>query len=192
MSLIEKKLTKQWAEEVINEESNLILAIIHDLQEKGKSIAEELGIKEYEGMERLFEEHDKGNDPFDKLEGKADRDGNVMILKNCPMSKLLNDMMVDGKLPQFYQRIVDKYKEIYKTKGAILHPFCIVHQVIRATVGEHIKVGGKKLKVYQIACRSMSSGKVVYATEGMNRVEMDKDEVDRKIESKACMYLLKS
>ncbi len=192
MSLIEKRLTKRWAEEVINEENNLVLAIIHDLQEKGKEIAEELGIKEYESMDWLFEDHEKGNDPFDKLEGKADRDGNVMVLKNCPMAKLLNDMTVEGRLPDFYQRIVDKYKEIYKTKGAILHPFCIVHQVIRATVGEHIKVGGKRLKVYQIACRSMSSGKIVYASEGMNRVDMKKDEIDAKIEGKACMYLLKS
>jgi len=192
MSLLEKKLTKKWAQELINEDSRLILAIIHDLQEKGKAIADELGIKDYDSIEVLFMEHEAGKDPFDKLEGQADREENVLILKNCPMTKLLGEVAVDGKLPDFYQRIVDKYKEIYKTKGAILHPFCIVHQVIRSIVGDHIKVGGKNLKVYQIACRSMASGKIVYATEGMNRVDMTQDEIDKKIAGKACMYLIKS
>lgn len=189
--MLEKKLTKKWADEVINEDNKLILAIIHDLQEKAKSIADELGIKDYDSIQQLFEEHEKGKDPFDKLEGQADRDGNLLVLKNCPMTKMLGEVMVDGKLPEFYQKIVDKYKEIYKTKGAILHPFCIVHQVIRATVGERIKVGGKQLKVYQVACRSMSSGKIVYATEGMNRVELSKEDIDKKIEGKACMYIIK-
>jgi len=191
MSLLENKLNKKWAEQVINEENKLILAIIHDLQQKGREIAGELGERDYESLELLFEEHEKGKDPFDKLEGKAERDGNVMVLKNCPMAKLLSEVMVDGKLPEFYQMIVDKYKKVYKTKGAILHPFCIVHQVIRSVVGEHIKVGGNKLKVYQIACRSMTSGKIVYATEGMSRVSMSEEEIDKKIEGKACMYLVK-
>jgi len=191
MSLLEKKLTKKWADEVISADNQLILAIIHDLQETAKSIADELGIKDYESIEVLFEEHEKGKDPFVKLEGQADREGNLMVLKNCPMTKILNDVMVDGKLPGHYQKIVDKYKDIYKTKGAILHPFCIVHQVIRAAIGEHIKINSKKLTVYQVACRSMSSGKIVYATEGMNRVTMDKADIDKKLEGKACMYIIK-
>ena len=86
---------------------------------------------------------------------------------------------------------MDKYLEIYKTKGAILHPFCIVHQVIRATVGEHMKIKGKHMKVYQVACRSMSSGKIVYATEGTGRTELDKGQIDKKIDGKACMYIIK-
>jgi len=191
MSLLEKRLTKKWADEVITENNRLVIAIIHDLQEMGKQIAAELELKDYEGMELFFEEHDKGKSPFDALEGKADREGNLLVLKECPMTKMLSAVMVDGKLPLFYQKIVDKYLEIYKTKGAILHPFCIVHQVIRATVGEHIKVKGKPVKVYQVACRSMTSGKIVYATEGTSRVEMEKKDIDKKIDKKACMYLIK-
>jgi len=191
MSLLEKRLTKKWADELLTEENRLILAIIHDLQENGKQIAAELGLKSYEDFDHFLDEHDRGYSPFDVLEGKAERDGSVFVLKECPMTRMLKAVMVDGKLPAFYQQIVDKYLEVYKTKGAILHPFCIVHQVIRATVGEHVKVGGKSLRVYQIACRSMTSGKVVYATEGTSRIEDDKDEIDRKISGKACMYLIK-
>jgi ASC-1-like (ASCH) protein len=192
MSLLEKRLTKKWADEVITENNRLVIAIIHDLQEMGKQITAELELKDYEKLEWFLDEHDHGNSPFDSLEGKADREGSLFVLKDCPMTKLLNAVMVNGKLPEFYQKIVDKYLEIYKTKGAILHPFCIVHQVIRATVGEHIKINGKPLKVYQVACRSMSSGKIVYATEGTSRVEMEKPEIDKKIDKKACMYLIKA
>jgi len=191
MPLLENKLTKKWADEIINEDNKLILAIIHDLQQKAKEIADELGLEELEDIGWLFTEFDEGKSPFNKLEGQAERDENLIILKQCPMSKLLSEVSVDGKLPDYYKTIVDKYIQIYKNKGAILHPFCIVHQVIRAHVGDHIKVGGKNLKVYQVACRSMTSGKVVYANEGMSKVDMTKEEVDAKLEGKACMYLLK-
>ncbi len=191
MSLLEKRLTKKWADETITANNRLVIAIIHDLQEMGRQIAAELGLKDYESLERFLEEHDRGRSPFDALEGKADREGTLFVLKGCPMTNLLNSVTVDGRLPEFYKKIVDKYLEIYKTKGAILHPFCIVHQVIRATVGEHIKINDKPVKVYQVACRSMTSGKVVYATEGTGRAGMERPEIDKKIEGKACMYLIK-
>ena len=191
MSLLEKKLTKKWADEIIREDKRLISAIIYDLQEMGKEIAGELDIKDYESFEEFIKEHMAGKSPFDALEGKADNDENLFVLNQCPMTKMLESVMVDGKLPDFFQKIVDKYTEIHKGKGAILHPFCIVHQVIRATVGDYIKVKGKPMKVYQVACRSMSSGKVVFATEGMSRTEMGEDAVRKKIEGKACMYILK-
>jgi len=191
MALLDKKLTKEWAQEVINEDNKLLLAIIHDLQQKAKEIAGELGIEEVEELGWLFQEIDEGKSPFNKLEGSTERDGNVVVLKQCPMTRLLKEVSVDGKLPDFYQAIVEKYVQIYKNKGAILHPFCIVHQVIRAHVGEHIKVGGRMLSVYQVACRSMSSGKIVYANEGMSKVDMTKEEVDAKLDGNACMYLIK-
>lgn len=191
MSRIEKKLTKEWADEIIREDKRLISAIIYDLQEMGKAIAAELNIKDYESFEMFLLDHESGMSPFNALEGKADCEDNLFVLNHCPMAKMLESVMVDGKLPDFYQRIVDKYTEIHKGKGAILHPFCIVHQVIRATVCDHIKVKGKPLKVYQVACRSMSSGKVVFAMEGTTRTEMDQDAIRMKIGGKACMYILK-
>ena len=191
MSLLEKKLTKEWADEVIREEKRLISAIIYDLQEMGKAIAAELELKDYESIEKFFEEHDQDKSPFDVLEGQSEREGDLIVLNQCPMTKLLKEVSNGGQLPDFYSKIVEKYKEIHKSKGAILHPFCIVHQVIRATVGDHVKVQGKKMRVYQVACRSMTTGNVVFAEEGMMRVNMGEDEVKRKISGKACMYLLK-
>ena len=75
MSLLEKKLTKKWADDVITDNNRLIIAIIHDLQEVGKGIAEELELKDYEGIEQFLDEHDHGKSPLDVLEGKADARG---------------------------------------------------------------------------------------------------------------------
>ena len=192
MSLLEERLTKAWAQELMSDEKRLISAIIHDLQEKGSEIAAELKLRDYGSLEEFQVEYDKGKSPFCILEGKADRKGDVYVLKGCPMAQRVESMKGEqGKLPKFYLKIGDKYKDIYKTKGAILHPFCIVHQVIREMVGQKIKVGGKPVKVYQVACRALKSGKTAYASEGMDRIGLDKDGVDKMIDGKACMYLAK-
>ncbi len=191
MSYLEKQLTKEWAKQVIPEKSRLISAIIFDLQEKGREIAEEIDGKEYKSLEDFLREHASGNTSFARLEGKSTIEGEIVVLHKCPLIKLLSSLQgPDGKLPEHFREVEKKYKEIYKNKGAILHPFCIVHQVIRSVIGEHTTVGGKSVAIYQIACRSVS-GRVVYANEGMSRIKFSKEEVDERIDSQACMYLLK-
>ncbi len=192
MSLLEKRLTKEWAQEVMSDEKRLMSAIIYDLVEMGEKIASELKIGKYETLEEFLAQQDSGRSPFDILEGKADRKSNVYVLPRCPMAKLVESLRdEDGNLPDFYIKICKKYKEMHKTKGAILHPFCIVHQVIRAHIGEKTKVRGNPVKVCQVACRSLSSGEVAYASEGMDRIGLDKEDVDRMIHGNACMYLVK-
>lgn len=192
MSLLEEKLTKEWALKVIPPERRMFGAILYDLQEMGMRLAKELNLKDYASFEDFLKEHEKGKSALAALEGLSDVEGNVFILKNCPMGRLLNALKgPDGKLPKYYLEVVDKYKALFKSKGAIIHPFCIVHQVIRAQIGENIKAGGKAMLVYQISCRSLTSGKIVYAEEGTNRAGLSREEIDRKIDGKACMYLVK-
>ncbi len=191
MSYLEKKLTGEWAKQVIPEKSRLISAIIFDLQEKGREIAVEIDGKDYKSLSDFLKEHALGNTSFVRLEGKSTIEGEIVVLHDCPLLKLLSSLQgPDGKLPAHFRKVEEKYKDIYKNKGAILHPFCIVHQVIRSVIGEHTRVGGKAVAVYQIACRSVS-GRVVYANEGMSRINFSKEEVDEKIDGQACMYLLK-
>ena len=192
MSLLEQKLTKEWALKVIPPEKKMFGAILFDLQEMGKRLAKELDLKDYESFEQFLKEHEKGESALAKLEGLSDAEGHVFVLKNCPMGKLLNSLKgPDGKLPKYYLEVVDKYKALFKSRGAIIHPFCIVHQVIRAQIGEGMKAGGNAMLVYQVSCRSLTSGKTVYAEEGTSRTGLSKEEIDRKIDGKACMYLVK-
>ncbi|MHB8173428.1 MAG: hypothetical protein ACYDFU_03055 [Nitrospirota bacterium] len=191
MSYLEKKLTKEWAKQVIPEKNRLISAIIFDLQEKGREIAVEIDGKDYKSLEDFLREHASGNTSFVRLEGRSTIEGEIVVLHACPLLKLLESLKgPDGKLPEYFRNVEEKYKDIYKNKGAILHPFCIVHQVIRSVIGEHTKVNGKAVAIYQIACRSVS-GKVVYANEGMSKIKLSKEDVDERIDGQACMYLLK-
>ena len=191
MSHLEKKLTKEWAKQVIPEKSRLMSAIIFDLQEKGREIAVEISGKDYKNLDDFLKEHASGKTSLVELEGKSTIEGEIVVLHNCPLLKLLGSLQgPDGKLPEHFRNIEEKYKEIYKNKGAILHPFCIVHQVIRSVIGEHTRVNGKPVAIYQIACRSVS-GRVVYANEGMSRIKLSKEDVDQRIDGQACMYLLK-
>lgn len=191
MSLLEKKLTKDWALKVIPPEKKMFGAILHDLQNMANIIMKEMDLKGYTSPQEFIDAHDRGGSPLEALEGSSARDGHVFVLKKCPMGKLVESLKEDGKLPKYYLEVVKKYVELYKSKGAIIHPFCIVHQVIREQVGESIKVNGGRMLVYQVACRSLASGKVVYATEGTSRVDMTQEAIDKKIDGNACMYLVK-
>jgi len=191
MSILEKKLTKDWALKVIPPEKKMFGAILHDLQEMAKLIITEMDLKGYKNPQEFIDAHDSGRSPLEALEGSSTRDDRVFILKKCPMGKLVESLKEDGKLPKYYLEVVQKYIALYKSKGAIIHPFCIVHQVIREQVGESIKVNGGRMLVYQVACRSLASGKVVYATEGTSRVDMTLEEIGKKIDGNACMYLVK-
>ncbi len=191
MSLLEKKLTKDWALKVIPPEKKMFGAILHDLQAMANLIIKEMDLKSYKSTQEFIDAHDRGGSPLEALEGSSLRDGNVFVLKKCPMGKLVESLKEDGKLPKYYLEVVQKYVALYKSKGAIIHPFCIVHQVIREQVGESIKVNGGRMLVYQVACRSLASGKVVYATEGTSRVSMTQEEIDKKIDGNACMYHVK-
>ena len=191
MSILEKMLTKDWALKVIPPEKKMFGAILHDLQDMAKLIMKEMDLKGYKSPQEFIDAHDRGGSPLEALEGSSARDGNIFILKKCPMSRLVESLKEDGKLPKYYLEVVKKYVELYKTKGAIIHPFCIVHQVLREQVGENIRVNGGRMLVYQVACRSLASGKVVYATEGTSRVNISQEEIDKKIDGNACMYLVK-
>jgi len=188
MALLTSKLTKQWADEVLHEEVGLLLAVINDLHNKGIELGKEFSGKEYGNIDEFYQDHDSGRSPLCELEGKSARYGKIFLLKSCPMMDLLEASSMNGKLPAHFEKIVDKWKGIYTRKGAVLHPYCIVHQVIRATIGDRIAVGKKKLNIVQIACRSTKSGVVAFAEEGLLRYNLSRDEVARDIEGHACMY----
>ena len=188
MALLKKKLTKEWADEVLHEDVKLLLAVIHDLHHKGKELGKGFEGKTYGDLAEFYKDHDGGNSPLCQLEGKSERAGNLFLLKSCPMMDLLEASSEGGQLPAHFDMIVEKWKNLYKKQGAVLHPYCIVHQVIRTTVGEAIVAGGKKLRVVQIACRSTKSGVVACADEGLNRYNLSREDVAKRIAGHACMY----
>jgi hypothetical protein len=191
MPLLAKRLTKDWATEVLNPNRKMISAILFDLTEIGKKIANELEIKDYESLDNFLEDHKKGQSPLHRLEGGSHIDGEIALLKNCPMSSLLKVFEADGRLPENFREVTEKYKFHYKKKEGVLHPFCIVHQIIRSHIAENVRINNKRTQILQIACASSTGDRIVYSTEGASRCGMNKEEIDKKVEGNACLYMIK-
>ncbi|MBU2222319.1 MAG: hypothetical protein KJ722_06835, partial [Candidatus Omnitrophica bacterium] len=143
------------------------------LEEKGRQLAQNI-------------------ESLEELEGEVEVEGELCVLKQCPMVSVLNavkkanaELTGEENLPDFYPQIVKDYIENHPEEGAILHPLCIVHQRIRKAFGE--KHG---FEIQQIACRSGSTGKVVYSKKGLEKAKMNEEEVSKAIGQGACLYEL--
>ncbi len=191
MPLLARRLTKDWATEVLNPSRKMISAILFDLTEIGKKIANELEMKDYESLDNFLEDHKNGKSPLHMLEGGSHIDGEIAQLKNCPMASLLKVFEAEGKLPEHFHEVTEKYKFYYKKKEGVLHPFCIVHQTIRSQIAEHVRINNKRTQILQIACRNTTGDRTVYSTEGASRSGMNKEEIDRKVRGNACLYMIK-
>ncbi|MFQ6056108.1 MAG: hypothetical protein ACE5J3_09025 [Methanosarcinales archaeon] len=130
---------------------------------------------------------------LEELEGKSIKDGNLRILKECPMMPVLaiikkENLAETGKeeLPVFYGEIVKKYIEHHPDEAAVLHPLCIVHQAMRDIIGSQ-----KGHLTRQVACRSCDTGKVVFAKNGLSLANLTEEQAKDKIEGYACMYIQK-
>jgi len=163
------------------------------LKELGRQIAEELYTEQYKSLEEFYEAYDKGKDPMQDLEGKGMRKGDLVILEDCPVAGL-RDPAIDlfkqaGRFPPEWEAIVDEYKQVFKN-DAILHPLCIVHQRIREELAKKIPKGKSFVHATEVACRSMSTGKVVYSDWGIQLSGETKEEIEKLIDNKACIYFI--
>ncbi|MBI2848705.1 MAG: hypothetical protein HYX88_01040 [Chloroflexi bacterium] len=139
------------------------------------------------------EEEAKNVDSLQELEGEAIEDGEIRILKECPMVPILDMVRKENlvrtgreELPMFYQDIVERFIEQNPGEGAILHPICIVHQAMRDIIGSE-----KGALTRQIACRSTSSGKVVVSRNGLSIANLTEHQARDAIDGYACMYIIR-
>lgn len=88
-------------------------------------------------------------------------------------------------LPGFYPEIVKEYIDKHPGEGSILHPLCIVHQIIRRTFG---RLNG--MEIQQIACQSATTGNVVYSKNGLEKSGLTEEEAKELLNEYACLYLL--
>jgi len=163
------------------------------LKELGRKIAEELYTQQYRSLDEFYEAYDKGADPMQTLEGKGSRKGDLIILDDCPVAGL-HDPAIElfkeaGKFPPEWEAIVDEYKQVFKN-DAILHPLCIVHQRIREELAKKIPKGKSFVHATEVACRSMSTGKVVYSEWGLQLSGESREQIEKLIDKKACIYFI--
>jgi hypothetical protein len=174
------------------DERTPVETIVANLFAKGAELAGAVAGQRYGSYEEFAGKHAAGSSELVELEGPSDlRADDIVILKGCPMSAEMKKLGVNGTPPLFYRRIVDDYMEQNPGANAILHPGCIAHQVARQLIVKHIDVGGRHdLNYYQLACRNMSSGEVVYDDGGLAAIGMTKDKAAQLIAGCACLYVM--
>lgn len=153
-----------------------------DLLESGKSVGEITKILEEKGFE-LGEQIESIED----LEGDVIHEGDLRILPECPMAPLLSGIKESnsGELPASFKSVTESYKKSNPNSAGILHPLCIVHQLIRKTYGM-----SNDEFFEQVSCRSTSSGEIVTSEAGLVMSGLSENEAKDMVKDKACMYFV--
>ncbi len=168
--------------------------IVDDLFMKGVELSQEITPKSYSSWEEFVAKHSGGQSELVELEGVSDiGSDNVVILRGCPMAAEMKKLEVEGKSPAHFATISHAYKEQNPGSNAILHPGCIAHQVGRQLTIKEIAIAGKQsLNFYQLACRSLATGKIVYDENGLKACGMSHEKAQQLIEGFACLFALVS
>jgi hypothetical protein len=141
---------------------------------------------------------ENATNPITMIEARATHQGDFVFgLKNCPFGpSIKNYMEVFEKLPEGYadftaefnktSNITDQYRV---GEGAGVSPFCSVHQPMRSAFAERIRIGGKKIRIFQLGCKS-GSGKKGFAEKWIKESGVSRDVVDKILDNHMCCYSL--
>ncbi len=126
-------------------------------------------------------------DTLAELEGESTRQGDLWILHTCPMTQAVDEIKArhGGQFPAHFKDVMEAFKAKYPGRGAILHPLCILHQVVRTTYGA---AQGKYFE--EIACRSIDTGEIAVAQDGLVMSGLSEEEAKAMVEGAACLYYL--
>ncbi len=139
---------------------------------------------------------ENATNPITIIEGKATHAGDqVFGLKLCPFGpSIKNYTKVFEKLPEGFadftaefnkpSNITDQYRV---GEGAGVSPFCAVHQPMRSAIAEKITIGGKKIRVIQLGCKS-GAGKKGFAEKWLAESGVSRDVVDKILDTNMCCY----
>lgn len=162
------------------------------------STAEKINEVNYETFDDYLAGIENATNPIAMIEGKSSHQGEYIFgLANCPFGpSIKNYTSVFEKLPDGYadftaefnkpSRVTDMYRV---GEGAGVSPFCSVHQPMRSAVAEKITIDGKKIKIYQLGCKS-GAGKKGFAEKWISETGVNQDVVDKVLDNHMCCYYL--
>lgn len=163
------------------------------------SAGEKINEINYETFDDFLAALDDGTNPTTTVEGKSSYQGDFIFgLAKCPFEQSIkNYTTIYGKLPDEYAEFTDEFNktsrvtDMYRVgEGGGVSPFCAVHQPMRSSVGERITIGGKKIHIYQLGCKS-GAGKKGFADKWIEETGANKDVVDKVLDNHMCCYFLK-
>jgi hypothetical protein len=161
--------------------------------------AEKIHQMDYPTFEDYLAAVENASNPITMIEGRSTHHGDFAFgLKNCPFGpSIKNYTQVFEKLPEGFgdftaefnktSNITDQYRV---GEGAGVSPFCSVHQPMRSAFAEKITIGGRKIKIYQLGCKS-GSGKKGFAEKWVKESGVSREVIDRILDNHMCCYYLK-
>jgi hypothetical protein len=154
---------------------------------------------DYATFEEYLAAIENASNPITMIEGKSTHQGNFVFgLQYCPFGpSIKNYNKVFEKLPDGFSdftfefnkpsNVTDQYRV---GEGAGVSPFCSVHQPMRSAFADKIRIGGKKIQIYQLGCKS-GSGKKGFADKWINAAGLSRDIVDKTLDNHMCCYYIK-
>ncbi len=154
---------------------------------------------EFASLEDFLASIDAVDNPIARFEGKARhyQDG-IFGLPACPFAASIKTYVgVAGGLPAEFKEVTAELnkpsgitEKLRIGAGAAVSPFCGVHQPIRSELGQHIKVAGRPLRVYQLGCKSAGGVKGL-AEPLIAETGIDRMLVDRILDENMCCYCVR-
>lgn len=161
--------------------------------------ADKIEAKEYADFDEFLESMDDVSNPITMIEGKAVHVGDYVFgLPACPFAaSITNYLDIFTELPASYSDFTTEFnkstqvnRKYHVGEGAGVSPFCAVHQPLRSAFAEKITIGGKKIAIYQLGCKS-GSGVKGMAEEWIKETGVSRDLVDKVLETNMCCYQIK-
>ncbi|MDH4318214.1 MAG: hypothetical protein OEV64_07465 [Desulfobulbaceae bacterium] len=161
--------------------------------------AEKIKEVEYASFNDFLAAIENASNPITMVEGKSTHIGDFVFgLQACPFGpSIKNYTSVFETLPDGYADFTEEFNKPgmitnkYRVgEGAGVSPFCSVHQPLRSAVAEKIKIGGKKIEIYQLGCKA-GSGKKGFADKWIAETGVAREVVDKVLDNHMCCYFLK-
>lgn len=161
--------------------------------------AERIAEVDYPNFDAYLAAIESTTNPITMIEGKATHIGSFVFgLKNCPFGpSIKNYTKVFEKLPEGFSDFTSEFNrpsnitdQFRVGEGAGVSPFCSVHQPMRSAFAEKIKIGGKKIRITQLGCKS-GGGKKGFADKWISESKVPAEVVDKILENHMCCYALK-
>lgn len=161
--------------------------------------AEKISETDYESFDDFLSAIENASNPITMIEGKSSHQGDFVFgLSACPFGpSIKNYTRVFEKLPEGFADFTAEFNkpshitaQYHVGEGAGVSPFCAVHQPMRSAIAEKITIGGKKIQIYQLGCKS-GAGKKGFAEKWIQEAGVQKDVVDKVLDKYMCCYYLK-
>ncbi|MBA4372204.1 MAG: hypothetical protein C0402_05020 [Thermodesulfovibrio sp.] len=161
--------------------------------------AERISEIDYPTFDDYLAAVENATNPITMIEGKVTHIGQFVFgLQNCPFGPSIKDYnQVFEKLPDGYADFTAEFNKTSNVtdqfrvgEGAGVSPFCSVHQPMRSAFAEKIRIGGKKIQIFQLGCKS-GGGKKGFADKWLQAAGVPKEVVDKILDNHMCCYSLK-